>query len=464
MPSGKITRIGTPIMAAYDFDLFTIGAGSGGVRASRVAATTGAKVAVAEASRLGGTCVNVGCVPKKLLVYASQFAAGFQDARGFGWTVGDSSFDWPTLIENKDREIARLNEVYRNLLDSSGVEIIEGRARLRDRHTVEVNGRTYTAKNVLVATGGKPFQPPVPGAELTITSDDAFFLEDLPRRVVIVGGGYVATEFAGIFNGMGSEVTLLYRGPLFLRGFDDDVRTELAQEMRKGGIDLRFETMVHRIHRTVGGLAVTTDSGEVLEVDQVLCATGRIPNTQGLGLEALGVELSDRGAVVVDQYSESTVPGIYAVGDCTDRVGLTPVALAEGMAVVETLFKGNPTAVDYTNIPTAMFSQPTVGTVGLTEAKARAEGYEVVIYRSTFRPMIHTLSGRDEMIMMKLVVDRPSDRVLGVHMVGAHADEIVQGMAIALKAGATKSVFDSTIGVHPTAAEEFVTMRTPVES
>jgi glutathione reductase (NADPH) len=451
-------------MAAYDFELFTIGAGSGGVRASRMAATIGAKVAVAEASRLGGTCVNVGCVPKKLLVYASQFAAGFRDARGFGWTVGDHQFDWTKLITNKDREIARLNEVYRTLLDSSGVEIIEGRARLRDRHTVEVDGHTYTAKNILVATGGKPFQPEVPGADHTITSDDAFFLDELPRRVVIVGGGYVAAEFAGIFNGMGSEVTLLYRGPLFLRGFDDDVRTELAQEMRKDGIELRFETMVHRIHRIAGGLAVTTDSGEVLEADQVLCATGRIPNTQGLGLEALGVELSDRGAVVVNKYSESTVPGIYAVGDCTDRVGLTPVALAEGMAVVETLFKGNPTAVDYTNIPTAMFSQPTVGTVGLTEAKARAEGYEVVIYRSTFRPMIHTLSGRDERIMMKLVVDRPSDRVLGVHMVGAHADEIVQGMAIALKAGATKSVFDSTIGIHPTAAEEFVTMRMPVES
>lgn len=450
-------------MTAYDYDLFTIGAGSGGVRAARMAAATGARVAVAEASRLGGTCVNVGCVPKKLLVYASQFADGFDDARGFGWTAGEHLFDWSTLIANKDREIARLNEVYRSLLDSAGVEIIEARARLRDRHTVEVNGSTYTADNILIATGGRPFTPEAPGAELTITSDEAFFLEELPRHVVIVGGGYVAVEFAGIFNGMGSQVTLLYRGPLFLRGFDDDIRTTLAQEMRKRGINLRFDTMVRRIHRVDGGLAVTTDSGEAIEGDQVLCATGRIPNTAGLGLEALGVKLSERGAVVVNEYSESVVPGIYAVGDCTDRVGLTPVALAEGMAVVETVFKGNPTAVDYTNIPTAMFSQPTVGTVGLTEAKARAEGHDVVVYRSTFRPMIHTLSGRDEMVMMKLVVDGPSDRVLGVHMVGANADEIVQGMAIALKAGATKTVFDSTIGIHPTAAEEFVTMRKPVE-
>jgi glutathione reductase (NADPH) len=445
-------------MTTYDYDLFTIGAGSGGVRAARMAAATGARVAVAEASRLGGTCVNVGCVPKKLLVYASQFADGFDDARGFGWTAGEHLFDWSTLIANKDREIARLNEVYRSLLDSAGVEIIEGRGRLRDRHSVEVNGSTYTAENILIATGGRPFTPEAPGAELAITSDEAFFLEELPRHVVIVGGGYVAVEFAGIFNGMGSQVTLLYRGPLFLRGFDDDIRTTLAQEMRKRGINLRFDTMVRRIHRVDGGLAVTTDSGEAIEGDQVLCATGRIPNTAGLGLEALGVKLSERGAVVVNEYSESVVPGIYAVGDCTDRVGLTPVALAEGMAVVETVFKGNPTAVDYTNIPTAMFSQPTVGTVGLTEAKARAEGHDVVVYRSTFRPMIHTLSGRDEMVMMKLVVDGPSDRVLGVHMVGANADEIVQGMAIALKAGATKTVFDSTIGIHPTAAEEFVTM------
>jgi glutathione reductase (NADPH) len=450
-------------MSRFDYDLFTIGAGSGGVRASRMAARYGARAAVAEARFLGGTCVNVGCVPKKLLVYGSRFSTEFDDARGFGWTVGDTVFDWKSLIDNKNREIERLNGVYRTLLTASGVEIFEGRARLLDRHTVDIKGKRYTADKILIATGGRPFVVDVDGAECGITSDEAFYLPELPERIVIVGGGYIAVEFAGIFNGLGSDVTLLYRGPLFLRGFDDDVRTALADEMRKRGVRLEFGTNPTRIDRNANGLEVTTTTGEIIEADQLLCATGRVPNTANLGLEEVGVDLAGGGAVVVDQYSESSVPGIYAIGDCTDRRALTPVAIAEGMALAETMFNDNPTAVDYTNIPSAVFSQPPVGTVGLTETEARHAGFDVTVFRSTFRPMVHTLSGRDERTMMKLVVDRPSDRVLGVHMVGADAGEIIQGFAVALKAGATKSTFDSTIGIHPTAAEEFVTMREPVE-
>ena len=449
-------------MTAYDFDLFVIGAGSGGVRASRMAAGFGARVAVAESSRLGGTCVNLGCVPKKLMVYASTFSAAAEDARGFGWTAPQPTFDWATLITNKDREIARLNGIYRELLEGAGVRIMEGRARLRDRHTVEVDGTVVTADRILVSTGGRPFKSEIPGNELSITSDEIFHLDRQPERVVIAGGGYIAVEFAGILNGMGSEVTLIYRGPLFLRGFDDDVRSTLAEEMRKRGIDLRFDALIDRIERTGSGLVATTNHGDAIETDQILSAMGRLPNTAGLGLEKIGVELSDRGAVVVNEYLESSVPGIYALGDCIDRIALTPVALAEGMALAETLFNNNPTVVDYADVPSAVFSQPPIGTVGLTEAEARNQGFDVLVYRSAFRPMVHTLSGRDERTMMKLVVDKPSDRVLGVHMVGSDAGEIVQGMAVALKAGATKSTFDSTIGIHPTAAEEFVTMRTPI--
>jgi len=450
-------------MTTYDFDLFVIGAGSGGVRASRMAAGFGARVAVAESSRLGGTCVNLGCVPKKLMVYASTFSAVSEDARGFGWTVPQPTFDWTTLIANKDREIARLNGIYLELLEGAGVRVMEGHARLRDRHTVEVDGTVVTADRILIATGGRPFKSEIPGNELSITSDEIFHLDRQPKRIVIAGGGYIAVEFAGILNGMGSEVTLVYRGPLFLRGFDDDVRSTLADEMRKRGIDLRFETLIDRIERTENGLVATTNHGDVIETDQILSAMGRLPNTAGLGLEEIGVELSDRGAVVVNEQLESSVPGVYALGDCIDRIALTPVALAEGKALAETLFNDNPTVVDYTDVPSAVFSQPPISTVGLTEAQAREQGFDVIVYRSTFRPMVHTLSGRDERTMMKLVVDKPSDRVLGVHMVGADAGEIIQGIAIALKAGATKATFDSTIGIHPTAAEEFVTMRTPVE-
>ncbi len=450
-------------MSHHDFDLFTIGAGSGGVRASRMAAGLGARVAVAESRRLGGTCVNVGCVPKKLLVYASQFSAAFEDARGFGWKVGDRSFDWGRLIANKDREIGRLNDVYRSLLEDSRVTIVEGRARLVDRHTVAVGGTRYTAETILIASGGRPNVIDIPGAEYGISSDDVFHLSTLPKRIVIVGGGYIAVEFAGIFNELGSEVHLLHRGPLFLRDFDDDVRTTLAEEMTKRGVQLRFDVRPTHMTRQGNDVVINLPEGKTIAADVVLCGTGRLPNTSDLGLEELDVALTDRGAVIVDEFSESSVPGIYAVGDCTDRRALTPVALAEAMAFVETVFKGNPTSVSYNNVPSAVFSQPSVGTVGLTEGRARSDGYDVQIFRSTFRPMAHTLSGRDERTLMKLVVDRASDRVLGAHMVGPDAGEIIQGMAVALTCGATKAQFDATIGIHPTAAEEFVTMRTAVD-
>ncbi len=450
-------------MSSYDFDLFVIGAGSGGVRASRMSAGFGARVAVAEASELGGTCVNLGCVPKKLMVYASQFSAAAEDAAGFGWTVPTPDFDWATLIANKDREIARLNGTYQNLLESAGVHIVNGRAKLLDRHTVEVGDERFTTERILIATGGRPFKVPIPGFENCITSDEVFHLEKQPERILITGGGYIAVEFAGIFNGLGTEVVQNYRGPVFLRGFDDDIRTTLAEEMRKRAVDLRFETTVERIDHTGDRLAATMNTGDVVEVDQHLVAVGRVPNTAGLGLEEVGVELSERGAVVVNEYLESSVPGIYAIGDCIDRIQLTPVALAEGMAIAQTVFNDNPTIVDYSNVPSAVFSQPSVGTVGLTEAEARERGFDVQIFRSTFRPMIHTMSGRNEKTMMKLVVDRVSDRVLGAHMVGPDAGETIQGMAVAIRGGATKATFDATIGIHPTAAEEFVTMRTPVE-
>ena len=450
-------------MMRYDYDLYVIGAGSGGVRAARMSAASGAATAVAESGPLGGTCVNAGCVPKKLMVYASEFASSFEDSRGFGWTVGETRFDWSTLIANKDREIERLNGVYRGLLEGSGVEVHHGRARITGRHTVEVDGTSHTAKHILIATGGRPFKVPIPGADLGITSDEIFHLDTLPRRILITGGGYIAVEFAGIFNGLGSQVTLNYRGPLFLRGFDDDVRSSLAEAMAGRGIRLLFDTLIDRIEDSGNGLRATTNHGDTIEIDVALCATGRVPNSSGLGLEDIGVAQTPRGAVVVDEFSQTTVPGIYAIGDVTDRMALTPVAIGEAMALVQTLIHGTPTAMDYTNVPSAVFSQPQIGTVGLTESEAVAEGRNVSIFRSKFRPMLNTLSGRDEQTMMKLVVDRATDRVLGVHMVGPDAGEIIQGMAVALKCGATKERFDATVGIHPTAAEEFVTMREPVK-
>ena len=447
-------------MSQYETDLFTIGAGSGGVRASRVAASMGARVAIAEDTYLGGTCVNAGCVPKKLFVYASHFREDFEDAAAYGWSIGERRrFDWGTLLENKNREILRLNGVYARLLDEAGVERIEGRATLVDPHTVAVGERRLSVATILVATGSRPSMPRIPGIEHAITSDEAFHLERFPERAVIVGGGYIAVEFAGIFHGMGASVTQLYRGPLFMRGFDDDVRRVLTDQMRTRGIDLRFEKNLTAIERSDTGLRLSVDDGSTLEADQVLYATGRVPKTADLGLEEAGVELGRNGAVIVDAYSRSSASHIYAIGDCTDRLMLTPVAIAEGIAFANTVFAGTPTRPDHTDVPTAVFSQPPLGCVGLTEAEARERCGEIDVYRSSFRPMKHTLTGRDETTMMKLIVERATDRVVGCHMVGPDAGEITQGLAIALKCGATKAQFDGTIGIHPTAAEEFVTMR-----
>jgi glutathione reductase (NADPH) len=443
----------------YDCDLFVIGAGSGGVRASRVAANLGARVIVAEERYLGGTCVNVGCIPKKLLVYASEFSEAFADSSGFGWTLGERSFDWNRLIANKNVEIARLNGVYENLLINAGVKILRSRARIVDAHTIEIGGERVTARYILVATGGWPTVPRIAGAELAITSNEAFFLDRIPERIVIVGGGYIGLEFAEIFHGLGAHVTVAHRGKIFLRGFDDDLRVALAEEMGKRGIDLRFETLVSGIERTAAGVHVTLDRGAAVDANLIMFATGRAPNTHGIGLEDLGVMLDGVSAIVVDRYSRTSVENIYAIGDVTNRKNLTPVALAEGRAVAETLFGKRAMSVDYDNVPSAVFSQPTIGTVGLTEAQARQRFGEIDIYKAKFRPLKHTLSGRDERTFMKLVVDRKTDRVVGCHMLGTDAGEIIQGFAVALQCGATKAQFDATLGIHPTAAEEFVTMR-----
>ncbi len=448
----------------YDYDLFTIGAGSGGVRASRMASNYGARVAVAEERYLGGTCVNVGCVPKKLMVYAAHVSEDLENATGFGWSVGDSKFDWPTFIANKNREIERLNGIYASILEGAGVEQLDGTARIVAPHTVQVGDRTVTARHVLVATGSWPRLPDTPGIEHAITSNEAFHLDALPRRALIVGGGYIAVEFAGILQGMGSDVSLLYRGDLFLRGFDHDVRETLKEELTQKGVDLRFNTNVTQIEKSGDRLRVTLDNDQSEEADQILYAIGRVPKSADLGLEEVGVELAADGSVVVNEYSQSSVPWIHAIGDVTNRINLTPVAIAEGMALASTLFQDKPTTPDYEHVPSAVFSQPPVGNVGLTEEEARARYSDVHIYRSRFRAMKHSLTDQDERTMMKLVVDGDSDRVLGVHMVGPDAGEIIQGFAVALKCGATKAQFDATVGVHPTSAEEFVTMRERVES
>ncbi|KIP98745.1 MULTISPECIES: glutathione-disulfide reductase [Pseudomonas] len=448
----------------YDFDLFVIGAGSGGVRAARFSAGYGARVAVAESRYLGGTCVNVGCVPKKLLVYGAQFADEFEQAQGFGWTPGEAKFSWPTLIANKNREIERLNGIYRKLLVGSGVTLLEGHARLLDEHSVEVDGKTYSAERILIATGGWPHVPDIPGHEHAINSNQAFFLEELPKRVVVVGGGYIAVEFASIFNGLGAQTSLLYRGELFLRGFDNSLRTHLHEELAKRGLDVQFNTDLARIDKQAdGSLQATLKDGRTLQADCIFYATGRRPMLENLGLENTTVSLDDKGYIKVDDEYQTTAPSILAIGDVIGRVQLTPVALAEGMAVARRLFKPEEyRKVDYQNIPTAVFSLPNIGTVGLTEEQAREAGHQVKIFESRFRPMKLTLTESDERTLMKLVVDADTDRVLGCHMVGPDAGEIVQGLAVAIKAGATKQVFDETIGVHPSAAEEFVTLRTPV--
>jgi len=450
-------------MAEHDYDLFVIGAGSGGVRASRVAAGLGARVAVAEERYLGGTCVNVGCIPKKLMVYAAHVSDQLEEARdGYGWSIPEAGFDWPAFLRNKNAEIERLNGVYARLLDGAGVERIDGRATLVDDHTIEVAGRRVTAGHILLAPGSWPYVPELPGAELGITSNEAFHLKELPRRIVIVGGGYIAVEFAGIFHGLGVEVVQLYRGGLFLRGFDPDVREHLATEMRKKGIDLRFETNVEALERHGDGLRAFLTDGSNLDADQVLFATGRRPNVAGLGLERAAEALDDRGAIPVDEYSRTSVPHIHAIGDVTDRLQLTPVAIHEAMCFAETVFGEHPRSPDHENVPSAVFSQPPLATVGLTEDQARERHHDIEIYRASFRALKHTLGDGQERTLMKLVVDRRSDRVLGVHVVGREAAEMVQGFAVALKCGATKAQFDATVGIHPTSAEELVTMREPV--
>lgn len=443
----------------YDYDLFVVGAGSGGVAASRRAAAHGAKAGIAEDSRVGGTCVIRGCVPKKLLTYAAHYADDFEDASAYGWTLGERRFDWATLIANKDKEIDRLNGIYIRMLKNAGVTLHEARAVVVDPHTLDVGGKRITAETILIATGARPVKAGIPGAELAITSNEAFQLPSLPRRVLMVGGGYIAVEFAGIFNGVGSEVVQLYRGEQILRGFDQDIRETLADEIRKSGIDLRVRTDLTAIEKRGSALIAKLTTGGEIETDCVMMATGRKPNTAGLGLEKVGVGLDGQGAVKVDAWSRTAVSNIFAIGDVTNRMNLTPVAINEGRAFADTEYGKTPRKIDYANIPSAVFSSPPVGTVGLSEAAARERFGDLDIYKASFRPMKHTLTGRDEKTMMKLVVDAKTDKVLGAHMVGADAPEIIQGVAIGIVCGATKAQFDATVAIHPSAAEEFVTMR-----
>ncbi|GAB2799467.1 glutathione-disulfide reductase [Halomonas shantousis] len=448
-------------MAQYDFDLFVIGAGSGGVRAARTAAATGTRVAIAEDRYLGGTCVNVGCVPKKLYSYAAHFHEAFTDSAGFGWTLPEAPhFDWATLRDNKIKEIQRLNGIYGRLLDGANVELINGRATIVDPHTVEVAGQRYSAEKILVATGGWPWIPDFPGHEHVLDSNRVFDLETFPKRFLVLGGGYIAVEFASIFNGLGSESHLIYRGELFLRGFDREVREFTRNEMQKKGVNLHFETTIERVDPQGDALLVTLTNGEQIEVDAVLGATGRRPNLAGLGLDSLDVELNANGTIKVNERYETSEPSILALGDIIGGPELTPVALAEAMHLVQIHYgETSPRPLDYENIATAVFCHPNIGTVGLSEEEARERFGEVRIYSADFRPMKHTLSGSEERCLMKLIVDDASDRVVGAHMVGEEAGEVIQGIAIAVRAGLTKADFDATVGIHPTGAEEFVTMR-----
>jgi glutathione reductase (NADPH) len=448
-------------MTKHDYDLFVIGGGSGGVRAARIAANHGAKVAVAEEYRYGGTCVIRGCVPKKLFVYASRFEAEFEDAAGFGWTVGKRTFDWPTLVANKDKEIGRLEKIYASNLEKAGVTVLSERAELTGPHHIHLKkqGKTVTAAHILVATGGSAHKPDIPGAEHGITSNEAFHLERLPESIVVQGGGYIAVEFAGIFNGLGVETTLLYRGAQILRGFDDDMRDSLAEEMRKKGIDVRVNADIASLEKTSSGVRVLLKDGGAITAGAVMFATGRVPNTAGLGLETAGVKTGARGEILVDAASRTNVAHIFAVGDVTDRVNLTPVAIREGHAFADSVFGMRAWTVDHANIPTAVFSDPEIGTVGLSEAAARQAYAAIDIYKARFKPMKYTLSGRDERMLMKLVVDAATQKVLGCHVLGPDGAEIVQMAAIAIKMGATKADFDATVALHPSAAEEFVTMR-----
>jgi glutathione reductase (NADPH) len=446
-------------LSNYDYDLITIGAGSGGVRASRLAGGYGAKVAVCEEDRVGGTCVLRGCIPKKLLIYGAHYADYMEDAVNYGWTIEGASHDWTKLIANKNTELDRLNGIYLRILRDNNVDLKEGRGVLVDDHTVEIAGERLTAENILIAVGGRPTMPDIPGIEQVITSNEALELPKLPKRVVIVGGGYIAVEFAGIFSSLGVEVTEIIRADNILRGFDIDMRTSLFEEMEKRGIKILAETVVESIKKQGDTFSLRLGNDEILETDCVMYATGRRANTEGLGLEAAGVELYDNGSIIVDELNRTTQSHIYAVGDVTDRIQLTPVAIQEGHALADMLFNQDTRTTDYTNVPSAVFSTPPIATVGLTEEQARAEFGEVDIYDSNFKPLVHTLTGRDERSVMKLIVEPKSDKVIGCHMMGIDAPEIIQGVAIAMKCGATKAQFDATTGIHPSSAEEFVAMR-----
>jgi len=422
----------------------------------------GARVAVAVDRYMGGTCVNVGCVPKKLYVYASQFSNAFNDSQGFGWSPTSPSFDWTTLRDNKIEEISRLNGIYETMLGGAGVDVLDGRARFVDNHTVEVNGTHYSAEKIIISTGTWPHIPEFPGREHAVTSNEIFDLPVFPKRLLVVGGGYIAVEFAGIFNGLGAQVTQLYRGPLFLRGFDQDIREAASREIAAAGVDLQFNSNVASISKLdSGALQATLEDGRVLEADAILYATGRKPHLQDLDFENVNVEQNSNGTIKVDEYFQTSENNIYAIGDITGGMELTPVALADGMAFAKTQFNNEPTTVDYNTVPTAVFCQPNIGTCGYTEAEAKELFGNIEVFESSFRAMKHTIGGREEKTYMKMIVDRSCDRVVGIHMLGEDSGEIIQGMAIAMKAGATKAVFDSTIGIHPTSAEEFVTMRSP---
>ena len=448
---------------AYDFDLFVIGGGSGGVRGARIAGGLGARVGLAEEYRMGGTCVIRGCIPKKLFVYASHFSEEMEEAASLGWDLGEAKFDWAKLIANKDREIARLEGLYGKTMANAGVEVFDCRAVLTDAHTVSLaDGRSVTAETILIATGGWPFVPDLPGAEHVITSNEAFQLAEFPKRVLICGAGYIAVEFAGIFNGLGAEVTLSYRRDKVLRGFDEDIRRRLTGEMMNAGIDFLFENNTVAVEKKEDGLHVTFSNAEPMVVDALMMAKGRLPNTKGLGLEEVGVALDDKGAIIVDEYSKTNVDNIYAVGDVTDRIALTPVAIREGHAFALTLYGDTPVSPDHDNVPAAVFSQPPIGTVGLSEEDAREKYGEIDVYKSSFRPLKYTLGDTMTQALVKMIVDKATGKVVGAHMLGPDAPEIIQGIAIAVKNGLTKAQFDQTVAIHPSSAEEFVLMRDPV--
>jgi glutathione reductase (NADPH) len=440
-----------------DFDLFVIGGGSAGVRCARIAAGHGARVGIAEQRFWGGTCVNIGCVPKKFMVFAAEYGMNAEDAKGFGWDIARGAHHWPQLIAAKDKEIARLNEIYLRLLNQAGAQIFEAKARFIDAHTLDVGGERITAERIVVATGGHPVRPDIPGAELSIVSDDAFYLPALPKRVAIIGGGYIGVEFAGIFAGLGAETHLIYRQPLPLRGFDEDIRLGLADALQANGVVLHRDTTPESIAAEGEEKALALSDLSVLGTDLVFFATGRVPNVTGLGLEAAGIKIAENGAIAVNEDLATSVPHIYAIGDVTDRLNLTPVATAEGHAVADSLFGNRPRKVSLANVPTAVFSIPPIATVGITEAEA-PQGARVFVTR--FTPMRHNISGRPRKTLMKLIADATTDKILGIHMLGEDAPEIIQGLAVAMTAGATKADFDRTIGIHPTAAEEFVTLRT----